>query len=81
MFKTLLNNFLGENFKMKNLLLAVIVFLSFFVASLTINTGTVSANVTDPPYHETVIQGNIKIIFEYDGPGGKLVNIVIEHID
>jgi len=70
---------------MKNLILTIIAFLAFFAASLTLNSSTVSAKTeasfTSDPYVVVVYQPNIKITYEYDGPGGKLVNVVIEHID
>jgi len=72
----------GDKLKMKNLILSIFIFLTFLVASLTIDPGTVKANdVLDYPYYEVVINGNVKITYEYDGPGGKLVNVMIEHID
>jgi hypothetical protein len=73
---------------MKNLILAIIVFFAFFTVSFTINTGTVNAKteatVTSPgndPYYVVVYHPQVKITFEYDGPGGKLINIAIEHLD
>ena len=83
MVKALLNKLKGENFNMKNFILAVFIFLALFVTSLTINTGTVSAsNVLDNPYYEVVVQTQHLIItYELDGPGGRIVNVMIEHID
>jgi len=73
---------------MKNLILTIIVFLAFFAVSFTINTGTVNAETVatvtctdNEPYYVVVYHTNVKITFEYDGPGGKLINVMIEHID
>jgi hypothetical protein len=72
----------GDKLKMKNLILSIFIFLTFLVASLTINSGTVNAtNVLDDPYYEVMINNHVKITFVYDGPGGKLINVMIEHID
>ena len=73
---------------MKKLLLTIIVFLAFFAVSFTINTGTVNAETeatvtcTDnEPYYVIVYHPNVKITFEYDGPGGRIISVMIEHID
>lgn len=72
----------GDKLKMKNLILSIFIFLTFLVASLTVNSGTANAvNVLDDPYYEVIINNHVKITFEYDGPGGKLINVMIEHID
>ena len=73
---------------MKNLTISIFAFLAFFAASFTINTSTVSAktdavvtSTVNVPYNVVVYQGNLKITYLYDGPGGKLINVMIEHID
>ncbi len=73
---------------MKNLILTLFVFLALFAASFTLNTSTVNAKtdaiVTSPttdPYYVVVYQNGFKITYEYDGPGGRLINIAIESVD
>jgi hypothetical protein len=73
---------------MKNLTITIFAFLAFFAASFTMNTSTVNAktdavvtSTINNPYYVVVYQGNIKITYEYDGPGGRIVNVMIEHVD
>ena len=73
---------------MKNLILTIVAFLAFFAASFTLNTSTVNAKTettvtytANEPYYVVVYDGNFKITYEYDGPGGRLINIAIEHVD
>ena len=76
---------------MKNLLISIIVFLSFFCVSLYFNTNAVANTKSgevltippDNPYYEIkeIANGKKRLIFEYDGPGGKLVNVWVESND
>ncbi len=73
---------------MKNLTITIFAFLAFFAASFTMNTSTVSAKTnsvvtctTNDPYTVVVYQGNLKTTYLYDGPGGRIINIMIEHVD
>ena len=73
---------------MKNLILTIIAFLAFFAASFTLNASTVNAKTqaeatytANVPYYVVVHHPHVKITFEYDGPGGRLINIAIEHVD
>jgi hypothetical protein len=73
---------------MKNLTITIFAFLAFFAASLTMNTSTVNAktdavvtSTVNNPYYVVVYQGHNKITYELDGPGGKLINVMIEHVD
>ena len=73
---------------MKNLTITIFAFLAFFAASFTMNTSTVNAktdavvtSTINDPYNVVVYQGNLKMTYQYDGPGGRIISIMIEHVD
>jgi hypothetical protein len=71
---------------MKNLIFVILAVVALFCASLTLNTNanaSVKSNISQfaEPYYVKVVVGDAIYIYEYDGPGGKLVNVWIESLD
>lgn len=68
---------------MKNLLIAILTFVTLFFASLTLtsNANASTGKLADPYYERVVLDDGTVIIYEYDGPGGKMVNVWIEGQD
>ena len=62
---------------MKKLILVIIALVTMFAASLTFNSNRAYCD----PVEVVVFQPHVKIIMQYDGPGGKLVSVLIEHVD
>jgi hypothetical protein len=67
---------------MKNLLITILALVTLFFASLTLTSSASATTVKlAVPYYERVVVGDIIYIYEYDGPGGKLVNVWVEGND
>ena len=80
----MLNNFINKIKKdkqMKKSLVTLFALLTILFSSLTFSSPQVQAKSVDPD--ETIIrvhQNGVWIIYELDGPGGKIVNIYVESL-
>jgi hypothetical protein len=74
---------------MKNVIITIILAISLLCASLIFGTNAVADTKNkviltipeDPVYVIKELPNGKRIIFEYDGPGGKIINVWVEGND
>lgn len=74
-------NKINKDKQMKKSLVTLFALLTILFSSLTFSSPQVQAQYSDPD--ETIIrvyQNGVWMIYEYDGPGGKIVHVYIESL-